>query len=53
MTTLTLNADPSAVPFYEHVGARIVGTSPSGSIPGRELPRMRIDIAQGVPPNPT
>lgn len=45
MTALTLDADPPAVPFYEHCGARIVGTSPSGSIPGRELPHLAIDTS--------
>jgi GNAT superfamily N-acetyltransferase len=35
------DADPNAVPFYERMGMRIVGESPSGSIPGRMLPRMR------------
>lgn len=48
MTTLTLDADPHAVPFYEHGGARIVGTAPSGSIPGRELPRMAFIIQEVV-----
>jgi GNAT superfamily N-acetyltransferase len=38
---LELDADPNAVLFYERMGMRIVGQSPSGSIPGRSLPRMR------------
>lgn len=42
LTSLVLDADPFAVPFYEHCGASIIGTAPSGSIAGRELPRMRI-----------
>ncbi len=37
---LALDADPNAVPFYERMGMRIVGEEPSGSIPGRMLPRM-------------
>ncbi|QPC45182.1 GNAT family N-acetyltransferase [Kaustia mangrovi] len=41
---LLLDADPFAVPFYESMGMRIVGQSPSGSIPGRMLPRMRKDL---------
>lgn len=49
MATLTLDADPNAVPFYEHCGARIIGTSPSGSIPGRDLPRMAIDTRPTSP----
>ncbi|MFC7404679.1 GNAT family N-acetyltransferase [Georgenia alba] len=35
-----LDADPGAEPFYARFGAVTVGTSPSGSIPGRTLPRM-------------
>ena len=38
--TLALDADPNAVPFYERMGMTIVGEEPSGSIPGRMLPRM-------------
>jgi GNAT superfamily N-acetyltransferase len=38
--TLTLDADPYAVPFYERMGMSVVGESPSGSIPGRMLPRL-------------
>lgn len=37
-TTLTLDADPGAVPFYEHFGAERTGEAPSGSIAGRVLP---------------
>ena len=35
-----LDADPFALPFYEHQGCVVVGQSPSGSIPGRFLPRL-------------
>jgi GNAT superfamily N-acetyltransferase len=35
------DADPNAVPFYERMGMEVIGQSPSGSIPGRMLPRMR------------
>jgi GNAT superfamily N-acetyltransferase len=35
-----LDADPNAEPIYEQLGFRRVGWSPSGSIPGRRLPRM-------------
>jgi len=38
--TLALDSDPHAVGFYERMGCRVIGTSPSGSIPGRMLPRM-------------
>jgi GNAT superfamily N-acetyltransferase len=46
---LTLDADPNAVPFYERMGLRIVGQSPSGSIPGRMLPRMEKELRDGKP----
>lgn len=39
-----LDADPQAVGFYEQMGARIVGESPSGSIADRMLPRMEKQI---------
>lgn len=35
---LRIEADPFAAGFYEHVGAIRVGTTPSHSIAGRELP---------------
>ncbi|MGY0024063.1 N-acetyltransferase family protein [Streptomyces sp. cg35] len=37
-------ADPNAVPFYEAMGGRRVGTIPSGSVPGRVLPLMEADL---------
>ncbi|WP_218828606.1 GNAT family N-acetyltransferase [Rhodococcus sp. 15-649-2-2] len=39
---LTLDADPGAESFYLHFGAVRIGTAVSGSIPGRELPRLEI-----------
>ena len=42
---LALDADPAAVPFYEILGFRVVGDAPSGSIPGRMIPRMAIDLS--------
>ena len=42
---LALDADPGAVAFYEKMGAVIVGSSPSGSIPGRMLPRLELRLA--------
>ncbi len=39
---LTLDADPNAVPFYEAMGFRTYAESPSGSIPGRMLPKMEL-----------
>jgi GNAT superfamily N-acetyltransferase len=37
---LTIDADPHAEPFYLAMGARRIGESPSGSIPGRVLPML-------------
>ena len=41
---LRLDADPAAVPFYRAVGLETIGESPSGSIPGRRLPRMAVRL---------
>ncbi len=40
---LTILSDPYAVPFYEHMGARIVGEEPSEPA-GRVLPRMTLAL---------
>jgi len=37
---IELDADPAAVQFYTAMGCSIIGQAPSGSIPGRMLPRM-------------
>ncbi|MFI6872841.1 GNAT family N-acetyltransferase [Streptomyces sp. NPDC050400] len=42
-------ADPNAVPFYEAMGGRHVGTVPSGSVPGRTLPLMELRL-RATPP---
>jgi len=42
--SLTLDADPGAEPFYLRHGAVRIGEAPSGSIPGRVLPRLRLDL---------
>lgn len=42
---LVLDADPGAASFYARHGALVVGTSPSGSVPGRVLPRMVFELA--------
>ena len=42
---LRIEADPGAAPFYEAMGARVVGTAPSGSIPGRRLPVLLFDVS--------
>ena len=44
--TLTIDADPNAEPFYTAMGAVRIGATPSGSIPGRSLPLLRIALAQ-------
>ena len=41
---LHLDADPAAVPFYEMLGFETIFEVPSGSIPGRTIPRMRMLI---------
>ncbi len=46
LVKLHLDADPSAVPFYQALGFEIVGEVPSGSIAGRSLPYMTISIQQ-------
>ncbi|MBN9671585.1 GNAT family N-acetyltransferase [Roseibium aggregatum] len=40
-----LDADPHAEAFYARMGFTTVGRSPSGSIPGRSLPRMELDLS--------
>jgi len=46
-TQLTIEADPDAAPFYRRMGAHNVGQAPSGSIPGRMLPKLAIDLRHG------
>lgn len=41
---MTIDADPGAVPFYIRMGARSAGVAPSGSIPGRMLPRLEVAL---------
>jgi N-acetylglutamate synthase-like GNAT family acetyltransferase len=43
-TQLVIEADPDAAPFYRRMGARDDGTAPSGSIPGRFLPRLTVSL---------
>ena len=42
---LLIQGDPNAAGFYEAMGAVLVGTRPSGSIDGRELPLYRLTLA--------
>lgn len=44
---MTIDADPGAVPFYTRMGACPVGLVPSGSMPGRMLPRLEIALMAG------
>jgi GNAT superfamily N-acetyltransferase len=39
---LDIDADPYAEGFYLRMGAERIGESPSGSIPGRMLPQLRV-----------
>ena len=43
-TQLTIESDPDAAPFYRRMGAYDFGQAPSGSIPGRMLPRLAIKL---------
>jgi GNAT superfamily N-acetyltransferase len=40
--TMVIEADPDAVGFYRRLGAVDYGTAPSGSIPGRLIPRLKL-----------
>jgi GNAT superfamily N-acetyltransferase len=39
-----IEADPDAAPFYRRMGAEDDGMAPSGSIPGRVLPRLKLRL---------
>jgi GNAT superfamily N-acetyltransferase len=39
-----VGSDPAALGFYERMGCIVVGTEPSGSIPGRVLPRLELPL---------
>jgi myo-inositol-1(or 4)-monophosphatase len=39
-----IEADPAAAPFYRRLGAQDIGFAPSGSIPGRVLPKLVIEL---------
>jgi GNAT superfamily N-acetyltransferase len=41
---LRIEADPDAAPFYRRMGAVDDGVAPSGSIPGRVLPRLKLKL---------
>lgn len=42
--TLGVDADPQAEAFYAAMGMKTVGKAPSGSIPGRFLPRLTMKL---------
>lgn len=44
---MVIESDPGAVPFYERMGAMRHGSAPSGSIPGRVLPVLILDLGRG------
>lgn len=41
---LFIDSDPDAAAFYRRMGAQHLGLSPSGSIPGRMLPRLVLQL---------
>ena len=41
---MIIEADPNAVNFYLRMGAVAVGYAPSGSIPGRRLPKLQLNL---------
>ena len=45
LSELRIEADPNAAPFYERMGATLIGAAPSQSIPGRDLPLFTIDVS--------
>jgi len=44
-TRVEVDADPNAEAVYQRLGYRTVGYAPSGSIPGRMLPRMQLTLS--------
>ena len=43
-TRLTIDADPDAAEFYRRMGAYDIGQAPSGSVPGRMLPKLAMNL---------
>ena len=43
-TRLIIEADPDAAPFYRKMAAYDVGQAPSGSVPGRMLPKLAMNL---------
>jgi len=44
-TTLEWDAEPYAKGFYEAMGGRVIGRTPSVAEAGRTLPRMQLDLS--------
>lgn len=47
--SMRIEADPNAEDWYVARGATPVGRAPSGSIPGRLLPVLQLDLGQAPP----
>jgi len=45
-SVLTIDADPNAANFYRRMGAVDDGVVPSGTIPGRSLPRLVLHLCE-------
>ncbi|MBE9097927.1 GNAT family N-acetyltransferase [filamentous cyanobacterium LEGE 07170] len=41
---ILIQGDPNAEPFYRAMGGERIGSQPSASMPGRELPSLRINL---------
>lgn len=41
---LVIEADPGATDFYRRIGASDDGMAPSGAIPGRTIPRLKLKL---------
>ncbi|MCV0426264.1 MAG: GNAT family N-acetyltransferase [Roseibium sp.] len=52
LSRVGVDSDPEAEPFYARMGFRTIGRSPSGSIPGRTLPRMELILARDIEEKP-
>lgn len=47
LRSVVFDADPNARPFYERMGAVVVGWELSPVVPGRRTPLMRYDLPKG------
>ena len=43
--TLRSESDHDAAAFYRRLGGKVAGTAPSGSVPGRALPLLTLDLS--------